>query len=95
MSDRLERILASIGTPAHVDQETPRETILVLEVRRLRSEHAALRERLDALRAKVDAMHDEAEAEYRRESQSYREGQLDALELVQGWMDAALKGGGA
>jgi hypothetical protein len=40
LSARLERILASIGTPAHIDQETPREVILALEVRRLRAELA-------------------------------------------------------
>ena len=40
MNARLERILASIGTPAHVDQETPREVILAMDVRRLRAEIA-------------------------------------------------------
>lgn len=88
MSARLDRILASLGTPAHVDQETPRETILALEVRRLRGER-------DALRAKVDAAHSEAMGEWRRTREPHYAGERDALELVQEWMDAAGKGGEA
>ena len=41
MTERLERILASIGTPERIDQETPREMVLAVEVRRLRAELAA------------------------------------------------------
>lgn len=41
MSERLERILASLGTPERIDQETPREMALAVEVRRLRAELAA------------------------------------------------------
>jgi NTP pyrophosphatase (non-canonical NTP hydrolase) len=41
VTERLERILASIGTPERIDQETPREMVLAVEVRRLRAELAA------------------------------------------------------
>lgn len=102
MSARLERILASIGTPAHVDQETPRETILAIEVRRLQAERSALQAERAALQAKradllakVNAAHSEAETAYLRTREPHYAGERVALELVQEWLEAAGKGGGA
>ena len=85
MSERLERILASLGTPERIDQETPREIILAVEVRRLRAQW-------DGLRANVDAEREAAECAARRVTTStrhYYNGQDDAFEVVLILMDEA------
>jgi NTP pyrophosphatase (non-canonical NTP hydrolase) len=85
VSERLERILASLGTPERIDQETPREIILAAEVRRLRAQW-------DGLRANVDAEREAAGCAARCTTTStsrYYYGQDDALEVVLILMDEA------
>jgi NTP pyrophosphatase (non-canonical NTP hydrolase) len=82
VTDRLERILASLGTPERIDQETPREVVLACEVRRLRAQWVDLR-------AKVDAAQGEVESTYLRTREPHYAGERDAMGLVQQWMDCA------
>ena len=83
MSERLERILASIPQPSPGETPALREVVLAAEVRRLRAQW-------DGLRANVDAEREAAECAARCTTTStsrYYNGQDDAFEVVLILMD--------
>jgi NTP pyrophosphatase (non-canonical NTP hydrolase) len=85
MSDRLERILASIPQPDAGEAPALREVVLAVEVRRLRAQWADLRARVDAER-KASAT---AAQRAMLSARHYYNGQGDAFEAALLLMDEA------